>query len=460
MKNITKLMSVLAAGAVLLSITACGGKGDSSTAVGKEDKSANNSAQCQNKIKKPGAEKVTLWAWYPAIEKIVDDYNNTHDDLQVCWTNAGQGGGEYTKFNNAIKAKSGAADIVQLEYEAMPQFVAGAQKHLVDLGQYGMNKHKNEYTEGAWKSVSMGGGKTVYGVPVDLGPFVMFVRQDIFDKYKVKVPTTWDEFAQAGRDLKAAGYDGFLSDWPPNNTGMTPALFAQKNQKIYSYSVATPDKVKVNYNGKGSKEVLDYWQGLVREGLVDTTDGSTTDWNTNMMSGKYAAYVQASWLTGYIKGLVNKNDTTANFKVYKAPVWDSSTPMVNQGGSALCVSDQVKDVKAAVKVAHDLFDTEAAQKIGVTDGGLFPSWQSMLKSDFFKNMEEPFLGNQKVNEVTIPVASGWKGYDYLPFQNYAYDEQVKVISKIIKNGEDSGVGLKTLDKTLDDYAKQQGFTIE
>ena len=460
MRRTVRIIAAALSGVLAISMAACGGGGGAKSESQAEhsDKTANANAQCQNKVKKPNAEKVTVWAWYPAIQKVVDEYNENHDDIQVCWTNAGQGSPEYTKFNNAIKAKSGGPDIIQLEYEAMPQFVAGAQKHLVDLSKYGMNDHKQEYTEGAWKSVSMGGGNSVYGVPVDLGPFVMYVRQDIFDKYHVKVPTTWKEFEQAGKELKAAGFDGFLSDWAPNGTAVNPALFAQAGEKVYKYSSKMPDKVGIKLDTPGVQKVLEYWQNLVKEGLVDTTDANTTDWNNNMISGKYAAYVQASWLTGYIKGL--DNSSSGNFRIYKAPVWDDSTPQVNQGGSAWAVTDQAKDTKAAANVAHDLFDSDTAQHIGVTDGALFPSWKKQLASDAFKNMQEPFLGNQKPNEVTIPVANAWKGDEFLPFQTYAYDEQTKSFSAIVKKGNDCEETLKALETKLNNYAKQQGFTIE
>lgn len=457
MRKSTKILSMMLAGAMAVSLAACGGNSNGTAAAGA-DKTANDNAKCQNTVKKEGVQKVTVWAWYPAMEKIADHYNETHDDLQVCWTNAGQGGPQYTKFNNAIKAKTGAPDVIQLEYEAMPQFVAGAEKHLVDLSQYGMNDYKDDYTEGAWNGVSMGGGDSVYGVPVDLGPFVMYVRQDIFDKYGVEVPTTWAEFEQAGKDLKAAGYDGYLSDWAPNGTAVNLSLFAQKDENVYTYSASSPDKVEINFDSDGVKEVMDFWKNLVDQGLVDTTDANTTDWNTNMLGGKYATYVQASWLVGYIKGL--EGSEPGAFKMYEAPKWDDSTPYVNQGGSAWAVTDQAKDTEAAASVARELFGDEEAQTIGVTDGGLFPAWTDKLKSDEFKNMVEPFFGDQKVNEVTIPTAEGYKGYDFLPFQTYAYDEQVKAFTDIVKNQKDTTTTLEALDKTLADYAKQQGFTVE
>lgn len=457
MKRMNRIIAAIAAGVVALSLAACGNGGSNSGSAVHDDKKANANAQCQNTIKHPGAEKVTVWSWYPAIQKVVDLYNSTHSKLQVCWTNGGQGGSEYTRFNNVIKAKTGAPDVIQLEYEAMPQFVAGAQKHLVNLNQFGFGKYKSNYTNGAWNAVSMGSSNAAYGVPVDLGPFVMYVNQDVFDKYHVKVPTTWSEFAQAGHQLKAAGYKGYLSDFAPNGTAVNLALFAQKNANVYNYSASAPDKVGINLDSPGVKQVMSFWQKLIREGLVDTTDANTTDWNSNLLSGKYATYVQASWLTGYIKGL--KGSNKVHFRIYKAPVWDSSTPMVNQGGSAWSVTDQAKDTKAAYEVARDLFGSPQAQHIGVTDGALFPSWTQELNSASFKNMTEPFLGNQKVNDITIPTAEGYKGYEFLPFQTYAYDEQVKAFTRIAKQNGDIDSNLKGLDNTLTAYAKRQGFTI-
>ncbi|WP_281667370.1 ABC transporter substrate-binding protein [Parascardovia denticolens] len=449
-----KLCAGVAAVIISLSLSACGLK---NTANGSADPHANDSASCTNKLKFPYAEKVVVWAWYPQMQKFADIFNSKHKDVQVCWTNAGQGSPEYTKFNNAIKAKKGAPDIIQLEYEAMPQFVAGAQKHLVDLGKYGMNNFKDDYTPGAWSDVTMGGGEQVYGVPVDQGPFVMYINQTVFDKYNVRVPTTWSEFEEAGKDLKAAGYKGYLTDWNPSGTAVNISLFAQTGTKVYSYKASSADKVGINFDQPGVKKVLSYWQKLVKEGLSDTTDANTTDWNNQMLTGNYAAYVQASWLVGYLKGL--KNDTSQKFRVYPAPKWDDSTPYVNQGGSAWAVTDQAKDTKVAAKVAREIFDSDEAQKVAVEEAGLFPTWARMLESGTFKGMKESFFGDQKINEIEGPAAQAYQGYEFLPFQTYAYDQQTKAFTKIVKDGGSPDSGVKDLNDTLKQYAKQQGFAL-
>ena len=169
--------------------------------------------------------------------------------------------------------------------------------------------------------------------------------------------------------------------------------------------------------------------------------------------------VNASWLIGYVKGVSGAQEG-AVWQVTDAPKWDDSTPMVNQGGSTLAVTDQAKHTEAAAKVAIGLWDSDKNQEVAVKDSGNFPVMNSKLESDDFINYEEPFLNNQKVNDVLAPIAQGYKGYSFLPFQTYAYDEQTKAFTKIVRDGADVSSTMTDLQKTLEDYAGQQGFTVK
>ena len=51
----------------------------------------------------------------PEHGNVVDNFNEAHDDVQICWTNVGQGNDEYDKFQTAISAGKGAPDVVMLE---------------------------------------------------------------------------------------------------------------------------------------------------------------------------------------------------------------------------------------------------------------------------------------------------------------------------------------------------------
>lgn len=457
-KDLTVVVSSIC---VLTMLAACGGGSSQGAAKANNDVHANDSAKCTNTVKKEGVEKVTLWAWSPGVAEAVDHFNEQHDDVQICWTTAGVGGDEYTKFTTANKAGTGAPDVIQLEYEVLPQYVAGATKYLVDLSEYGANDIKDNYTEGAWNSVSLGSDKHAYAVPIDIGPVAMIYRKDVFDKYGVKVPTTWDEYEQAGKDLKAAGYTGHIGNYSTGGVNFhNVAAYAQNNAKLYTYSSDNPTEIGIDWQSDEAKQVLSYWQRLESEGLVSTDDAYTNDWYKNLNDGNYATLIWASWIEGNLLGVDADKVEGAEWRIANPPVWDSNSAAMNLGGSSLAVTAQAKHTEAAAKVAMGLYSDDESWNIAIEKGSMYPSAVKVLQSDDFLNREDAFYGGQKINEILSKIAKDYKGFDYTPFQSKAYDEQSTPLLDAVKKDVDVDSTLKKIDTTLKDYAKQQGYTVK
>jgi multiple sugar transport system substrate-binding protein len=74
---------------------------------------------------------LTWWAWAPQDKDLVTAFEKQYPKVKVNLVNAGTGTTQYTKLQNAIKAGSGAPDIAQIEYYAVPQFALGGS--LADL---------------------------------------------------------------------------------------------------------------------------------------------------------------------------------------------------------------------------------------------------------------------------------------------------------------------------------------
>ena len=157
MKNRTRLAAISAVAAGLL-LSACATSANNSGARrrradrGGEDTSP-KLTNCTNKMKND-APQVSVWAWYPNMANVVDNFNKAHTDVQICWNNVGQGNDEYTKVQTAISAKKGLADVVMLEADQLASFAI--QDALVDLTPYGADEVKGNFSEGAWKDVSQG----------------------------------------------------------------------------------------------------------------------------------------------------------------------------------------------------------------------------------------------------------------------------------------------------------------
>lgn len=439
-------------------LSACSGgtTGGSAASDTPGETATGGSGSCTNTIKQPDATEVTVWAWYPAFEEVVDLFNDTHDDLQICWTNAGQGNDEYTKFSTAIEAGSGAPDVIMLEAEVLSSFTI--RDALVDLVDHGANDVEDQFTEGAWKDVSS--GDSVYAIPVDGGPMGMLYRQDIFDEYGVDVPATWDEFAQAAQDLKDAGYDGYITNFPTNGRAFNQALFSQAGSVPFTYDSANPTDVGIVANDDGAKAVLAYWEDLIGRDLVATDDAFTADYNAALVDGTYAVYLAAAWGPGYLQGLADSDDS-AEWRAAPIPQWSASDDtQINWGGSTFAVTSQAADLDAAATVAKEIFGTEEAWKIGIEQGALFPLWRPVLESDYFAELEYPFFGGQQINkDVFLAAAAGYEGFTFSPFQNYAFDQQTEVLYAMAQGQATSDGALDDLQQRLVTYATQQGFSV-
>jgi multiple sugar transport system substrate-binding protein len=433
--------------------TACAGSSN-----GTANPSGGNNAACDNTITKTNLPQVTVWAWYPDFEDVVDLFNQNHDDVQICWTNAGQGSGEYDKLSTAVQAGTGAPDVVMLEFEVLNSFVV--RNALVDLTKYGVNDIKSDYTAGAWKDASS--GNAVYAVPVDAGPVGLLVRKDIFDKYNVTVPTTWDQFATAAQQLKDAGYPGYITNWPGNGGAGILALWEQGNAGAsgFTFDSTNPTDLGIKINTDATLKVQQYWYDLINKGLVSSDDTGTTDRTTKMVNGTYASYIAAAWAPGYLQG-ASGADPNAVWQAVPLPQWDASNPvMVNQGGSTFAVTTQSKQPELAAKVAMGIYGDMDSWKIGVEKAALFPTYLPMLTSDYFKNLPYPFFNNQTINaDVFLSAAQGYTGVVYSPFTSYFYDQMTQANAAMLQGQTSPSDTVDGLEATLVQYGQDQGFTV-
>ncbi|WP_284982967.1 extracellular solute-binding protein [Arthrobacter sp. efr-133-TYG-118] len=448
--NKKAIASAVSAAALAATMAGCSGGGDAASA-------GSNTTNCTNKIVHADAPKVSVWAWYPNMATVVDNFNNSHTDVQVCWTVAGQGGPEYAKFQTAIQAGKGAPDVIMLEADQLTGFEL--QNALVDLSKYGAGDVKKNFSAGSWKDVSQ--GDSVYAIPVDGGPMAMIYRKDVLDKYGIKPPTTWAEYETAAQKVKDAGGPAF-GDLGSNVPAALTALMAQKGAVPFTYDLADQKNISIHLDSQPAKDVLNYWAGLVKKGLVATQDQFTTDYISGMIGGKYATYISAAWAPGYLTGSgVGKGNEKGTFAAAPLPQWDPSNPVsVNWGGSTFAVTSQAGDQKLAAEVAKGLYADDTSLTDGWKTQTIFPLNQNVLKSEAFTNNAVDFFGGQTANkDIYIPAENAYKGFSYSPFSVYYY-AQLQTETVKINAGKVSGDEAATeLQGIMVNYAKSQGFTV-
>jgi multiple sugar transport system substrate-binding protein len=456
------LMALASAVAVVGLLTACAADGSSNGTGGGGSNNAGggnvDASACTNTIKKEGVPLVTVWAWYPNMELVVDNFNEANDDVQACWNNVGAGNDQYVKFQTAISAGSGSADVVMVEADRIPNYqIQGA---LVDISAYVDADTLASFSEGVWKDVSVGTG--IYGAPIDGGPMGMIYRADVFETYGITPPTTWAEYEAAAEKVKAAGgplFGSFAANVPAN----IMALQIQKGAQPFTYDPNVPEEIGISLNDQASKDVIEYWARMAEKGLVGTENQFTPEYIAGVVNGNYATYISAAWAPGYLTGQgVGSGESEGKFLTAPIPQWDPNNPVsVNWGGSALSVSSQASNVELAAKVALGLYADQASLDHGWQNQIIFPLSQKVLGNPDFINYEVPFFAGQQANkDVYVPAANAYAGFTYSPFAQFYYESLTQTLASIVAGEASVSDALDALQAKVVAYAQEQGFTVK
>ena len=189
MKFNKRIIALLGAAAMILPLAACGGGNDAAGDGGEAS----------------GDEKIelTVWSWDSTLPRTVEGFEKENPNIKVTITNAGTNKDEYQALNNAMEAGSGAPDLAQIEYYALPEYVI--RGYVQDLSGYGADDFSDFFTPGTWASVAIQGG--VYALPMDSGPMAWFYNKEVMDKAGVNPDEvrTWDDFYEAAKKVRATG---------------------------------------------------------------------------------------------------------------------------------------------------------------------------------------------------------------------------------------------------------------
>ncbi|WP_214409715.1 ABC transporter substrate-binding protein [Sphaerisporangium fuscum] len=455
MRTLPSRRGVVTAGigaALALALAACGGGSGSDAGSGSGQAPVPSAtAAVQDALNKPA--ELTFWTWVTGIEKTVARFEAKYPNIKVNVVKAGQSADEYTKLQTALKAGSGAPDVAQIEYFALPQFALS--KQVVNLAEYGAGSLKDKFAASAWGQVAINGG--VYGVPQDTGPMAMFYRKDVFDKVGIKPPTTWTEFLDAARKIKKADPDKFITSIDPGDAGGVDSLIWQAGGVPFRTSGTSDVRIGLA-SDPGVKQWVDTWGTLLKEKLVDPQPGWTDEWWKSMDSGRYALWLAGAWAPSPMAGSIPKS--AGKWAVAPMPQYDPAKPMnAENGGSSVAVIPQSKNIPAAVAFAEWLNSDPEAVKSLNTEAGLFPATKVLLGDPAFRDAPLEFFGGQKANQILSDASAAVRtDWQYLPFQVYANSVFKDTVGQALDGG-DLAAGLKSWQDRITTFGDQQGFTI-
>ncbi|MEU0793431.1 extracellular solute-binding protein [Amycolatopsis sp. NPDC005961] len=396
---------------------------------------------------KAGGE-ITYWSWTPSAKDQVAAFQKDYPNVKVNYVNAGTNKEEYTKLQNAIKAGSGAPDVAQIEYYALPQFAL--TDSLADLNQFGFGSFEKDYSASTWAQVKNGNG--IYGLPQDSGPMALFYNKEVFDKNGITVPKTWDEYLAAAKKLHAADPAKYMT----SDTGDPGAVLSMIWQAGGRPFAVDGRNVKVNFADAGTKKWTAMWDQMIQGKLLAPVKEWSDDWFRALGDGTISSLVTGAWMPGNFISSVPGG--AGKWAVAPMPTYDGKPVTAENGGSAQSVVKQSKNPALAAGFVRWLNHAGGVQPF-IKSGG-FPSTTADLTSPAFVDEAVPYFGGQKVNQVLTQaskdVAPGWT---YLPYQTYANSVFSDTAGKAYVNATGLDAGLAAWQQAIVDYGNQQGFTV-
>ncbi|WAA66233.1 ABC transporter substrate-binding protein [Microbacterium oxydans] len=396
---------------------------------------------------------LTWWTWWGTAQDMADKYNASQDRVTVTVENVGGGTEQFTKLNQAVRAGEGP-DLALAEYQWLPSYLTAGVAE--DISEY-VDGVKGEYNPAIWNLVQLGDG--VYGVPLDQAPMLYIYRADLFEKYGLDVPTTWDEFADLAAKVRTIDPEMYLSTMPAQDAGWFAGLSAQAGAQWFAQKDGVWD---VTIAGGKADEVADYWDGLVKDDLVLTDQYQTTEFNTRMASGQLLSLPTGSWFATGMSVFNGAPDTVGTWAIAPLPTWEKGDKVSFQGGSAALVTTVSEHPKEAAEFLTWLGSQEDGQRAMIEAGGNFPASNPGL--DVYASIplsdQRAAYKQEDFHEILTEIAGNTLEITWAPNTTIAFSNYVDEIGRAITAGTSFRDALsKTQDAVIADL-ESSGFDVK
>jgi len=305
-------------------------------------------------------------------------------------------GDHHTKLTTNLATGSGAGDVIVVDVEKIGPFVASGG--LVNLSEnYGADKYAESFAPYAWAQ-GKGADGDVYGMPVDLGPGVMYYRTDVFEKAGIDLNEAikdWDSYIKAGEELKKK--DVYLIASAADVAQAIIFTTVPEGEGLYFDKDGNPvvTSERFVHAFEVAKEIRD-------KGLDARILAWSNEWYEGFRNGTFATQLSGAWLLGHLNNWIAP-ETAGNWGVSHLPdgIYGS------WGGSFLSIPTQSKHQDEAWKLIEYMTTKRDIQLKHFETIAAFPANTTTYDDELFQE-EVAFLGGQKARLLFADVAKNIK----------------------------------------------------
>lgn len=393
--------------------------------------------------------EISFWTWTPQAEAQIAAFEEKYPNVTVHLTDTVGAGESNQKLQNALAAGDGVPDVVQIEYQSLPQFQLPGQ--LTDLSEYGFGELEELYTPSTWGAVSQNDG--IWALPQDSGPMAFFYNESVFDEHGVDIPTTWDEYIAAGEKIREADPEACIGN-DTGDAGLTTSMIWQAGGQPFR---TDGESVTIDLADEGTTRWAEMYQEVIDADILCDMPGWSDEWYAGLNDGTIASVTLGAWMPGILESGVP--DGAGDWRVAEMLTYDGTPVNAENGGSAEAVPAAAPHKLLGVGFLKWLNSSDESISAFMDTGG-FPATVKQLESEEFHAFESEYFGGQRINEVLAAGAGDVvEDWQYLPWQSYANDLFSDTVGQAWLGETSLTEGLAAWQEENVRYGTDQGFTI-
>lgn len=430
-----KITSALLAGAMVVSLAACGNSGTAGKAAG--DKTGEG-AQSANEL--------TVWCWDPAfnvyaMEEAAKVYQKDHPDfklnvVETPWADV------QTKLTTAATSGNldSLPDILLMQDNAFQKNVLSYPDAFKDLTGSGIDFKKFAKAKTAYSVVD---GKN-YGVPFDNGAVVACYRTDILKEAGYTVDDfkdiTWNQYQTIGEDILAKTGKPMLS-CQAGESDLIMMMLQSAGGSLFDKegnpSMVGNDKLK---------KVMETYASLVKSGVLVEVN----DWDQyvgTLTNSTVGGTINGCWIMASIQTAEDQSGKWSITDIPKLEGVDGATNYSNNGGSSWAVTKACRNPELAQDFLAKTFagSTEFYETI-LPKSGALAAYLPAADSKVYAEPQE-FFGGEPVYSLITDFASKVPSNNTGVYYYEARDAVATAITNVVSGG-DIDAEIKTAEDTV------------
>lgn len=385
--TVKKTVSVTLAGAMALSLAACGGSGSGGSA---EVTTTSNPEDIKATI--------TVGGWpsgddgfKAALEGFNEKYPNIEVEFNFQDTTA-----HHQALSTSLAAGSDAPDVAMIEGAYIAQY--NNSNALVNLkdAPYNAEAYKDDFVALKWDLGYSADDSRLVAIPWDVGPCTYFYRTDVFEECGLptdpaevqELMSTWEGVLQVAEAVNIPGERWLV----PNATYFYQLLFA--NRDWYN------EDLSLKIDRDGDIECLNAVIEMREKGLDMNVDMWSTEAYAAYEAGTCVSVATGGWFGGFLKTDIDP-EGSGHWAVAELP---AGIPRCNWGGSYLVIPEQSENKEAAWKFVEYMMCDAAAQNEMLEAVDYFPAYTPAYENTEIYGAEDPYFGGEKTKELWASIS--------------------------------------------------------